>query len=155
LFAVARVLVADDWSGTLAAGMAALSPAPAMIRSVAIGTSEPLALPAGDPAKPYQVRVYADGLAGLRTFVLGHLANGPVRTKPQGRRCDAWVPVHVALVRRPDKDYNPDAISIAAPSDHGGSVLDRHLGYMAEWVLEKYGPVLDPILRPGQTQIRE
>lgn len=124
-----------------------------MIRSVAIGTSEPLALPAGDPAKPYQVRVYADGLAGLRTFVLGHLANGPVRTKPQGRRCDAWVPVHVALVRRPDNDYNPDAISIAAPSDHGGSVLDRHLGYMAEWVLEKYGPVLDPILRPGQSEV--
>ncbi|WP_146766139.1 hypothetical protein [Micromonospora saelicesensis] len=43
---------------------------------------------------------------------------------------DEWIDVVVALVPRPDNDYNPQAISVAQPITYGGSHRDRHMGFM-------------------------
>ncbi|SIR97079.1 hypothetical protein SAMN05444858_13228 [Micromonospora avicenniae] len=41
-----------------------------------------------------------------------------------------WIDVVVALVPRPDNDYNPQAISVAQPITYGGSYRDRHMGFV-------------------------
>ncbi|MEU7845906.1 hypothetical protein AB0B69_00700 [Micromonospora parva] len=43
---------------------------------------------------------------------------------------DEWIDVVVALVPRPDNDYNPNAISIAQPITYGGSYRDRHMAFV-------------------------
>ncbi|MBQ1041453.1 hypothetical protein KBX03_02915 [Micromonospora sp. C72] len=43
---------------------------------------------------------------------------------------DKWIDVVVALVPRPDNDYNPQAISVAQPITYGGSYRDRHMGFV-------------------------
>ncbi|MCA6090895.1 hypothetical protein LE181_01690 [Streptomyces sp. SCA3-4] len=40
------------------------------------------------------------------------------------------MPVKVQLVPRPDNDYNPKAVSVAAPPEHPGTDHERHVGYM-------------------------
>lgn len=87
----------------------------------------------GDPAKDFApgFAVFDDSVAALRSFVLGRLRTPGPRVPPPGRSdCDAVVPVTLNLVPRPDNDYDARAISVAAPPTHGGSVLDRHMGYM-------------------------
>ncbi|MFI2641959.1 hypothetical protein [Streptomyces sp. NPDC018610] len=49
------------------------------------------------------------------------------------------LPVVVQLVPRPDNDYNPKAISVAAPPSQGGSDHERHMGYMYERNLVSLG----------------
>ncbi|RQX01881.1 hypothetical protein [Micromonospora inaquosa] len=41
-----------------------------------------------------------------------------------------WIDVVVALVPRPDNEYNPKAISIAQPITYGGSYRDRHMAFV-------------------------
>ncbi|MFF0880702.1 hypothetical protein [Micromonospora aurantiaca (nom. illeg.)] len=41
-----------------------------------------------------------------------------------------WIDVVVALVPRPDNEYNPQAISIAQPITYGGSYRDRHMAFV-------------------------
>lgn len=44
----------------------------------------------------------------------------------------APTPVEIRLVHRPDNDYNPNAISVAMPGSFGGTIDERHLGYIYE-----------------------
>lgn len=41
-------------------------------------------------------------------------------------------PVELRLVHRPDNEYNPNAISVAIPDAFGGTIDERHLGYIYE-----------------------
>lgn len=86
----------------------------------------------GDPAKDFApaFAVFDDSVPALRAFVLGRLRKENVRPVPPKAKCDAVIPVRVALVPRPDNDYDTRAVSVAAPPHHGGSVLDRHMGYL-------------------------
>ncbi|MEW2624064.1 hypothetical protein [Streptomyces sp. NPDC048106] len=86
----------------------------------------------GDPAKDFApgFAVFDDSVSALRAFVLGRLRKEDVRPAPPKAKCDAVIPVRVALVPRPDNDYDSRAVSVAAPPHHGGSVLDRHMGYL-------------------------
>ncbi|MFE5868866.1 hypothetical protein ACFQ6V_09450 [Streptomyces roseifaciens] len=54
-------------------------------------------------------------------------------------RGDTVLPVTVQLVPRPDNDYNPKAISVAAPPECGGTDHERHLGYMYDRNLTSLG----------------
>ncbi|MGW0120600.1 hypothetical protein [Streptomyces sp. NPDC003327] len=110
--------------------MSSSPPAPSVQYDPATGM---LMIP-GDPAKDHApgFAVFDDSVPALRDFVLGALrAPGPRVPPPPARAdCDLVVPVVLNLVPRPDNDYDARAISVAAPPGHGGSVLDRHMGYM-------------------------
>ncbi|MEU7135745.1 hypothetical protein [Streptomyces sp. NPDC046261] len=86
----------------------------------------------GDPSKDFApaFAVFDDSVPALRAFVLDRLRKEDVRPAPPKARCEAVIPVRVSLVPRPDNDYDTRAISVAAPPGHGGSVLDRHMGYL-------------------------
>ncbi|MEW2288816.1 hypothetical protein [Streptomyces sp. NPDC047841] len=92
----------------------------------------------GDPAEDHALgfAVFDDCVPALRAFVLSRLRKESVRPAPREAECDAVIPVRVSLVPRPDNDYDTRAVSVAAPPEDGGSVLDRHLGYL-------YGSALD------------
>ncbi|WP_225809491.1 hypothetical protein [Streptomyces spinosus] len=92
----------------------------------------------GDPAEDHALgfAVFDDSVPALRAFVLSRLRRESVRPAPREAGCDAVIPVRVSLVPRPDNDYDTRAVSVAAPPEDGGSVLDRHLGYL-------YGSALD------------
>lgn len=49
------------------------------------------------------------------------------------------IPVELALIHRPDNDYNPYAISIAAPAHYGGDRDSRFFGYFYDHQLQKVG----------------
>ncbi|MFJ4584650.1 hypothetical protein [Streptomyces echinatus] len=86
----------------------------------------------GDPARDFApgFAVFDDCVATLRSYLLGLLRKEAVRPAPAKAKCDAVIPVRLSLVPRPDNDYDTRAVSVAAPPGHGGSVLDRHLGYL-------------------------
>ncbi|BCM64961.1 MULTISPECIES: hypothetical protein [Streptomyces] len=86
----------------------------------------------GDPAKDVApgFAVFDDSVPALRAFVLGRLRKEDVRPAPRKAGCDAVIPVRVSLVPRPDNDYDSRAVSVAAPPETTGSVLDRHMGYL-------------------------
>ncbi|MGW2826153.1 hypothetical protein ACWC24_34965 [Streptomyces sp. NPDC001443] len=86
----------------------------------------------GDPAKDVApgFAVFDDCVPALRTFLLGRLRPENVRPAPPKAKGDAVIPIRVSLVPRPDNDYDTRAMSVAAPPHHGGSVLDRHMGYL-------------------------
>ncbi|MFH9089357.1 hypothetical protein [Streptomyces sp. NPDC017673] len=86
----------------------------------------------GDPATDHSpaFAVFDDSVPALRAFVLSRLRRESVRPAPPKAKCDAVVPVRVSLVPRPDNDHDTRAVSVAAPPEHGGSVLDRHMGYL-------------------------
>ncbi|MFE4080330.1 hypothetical protein [Paenarthrobacter sp. YIM B13468] len=52
------------------------------------------------------------------------------------------VHVELALVHRPDNDYNPNAISVAAPDEFGGDLDQRFFGYLYERDLSRIGKTL-------------
>lgn len=45
----------------------------------------------------------------------------------------------VQIALRPDNTYNPNAISVAAPPEHAGTDIERHLGYMYDRNLVSVG----------------
>ena len=55
------------------------------------------------------------------------------------------IQVLLALVPRPDNDYNSRAIAVTAPPSHGGDVLDRHLGYLYEKCLHRMSPLIQDL----------
>ncbi|MET9013186.1 hypothetical protein ABZX74_20025 [Streptomyces olivaceoviridis] len=92
----------------------------------------------GDPAKDHTpgFAVFGDSVPALRAFVLRLLRKENVRPAPGTAESAAVIPVRVSLVPRPDNDYDTRAVSVAAPPEHGGSVLDRHLGYLYSSALD-------------------
>ncbi|MGW3465040.1 hypothetical protein ACWDE9_38160, partial [Streptomyces olivaceoviridis] len=92
----------------------------------------------GDPAKDHTpgFAVFGDSVPALRAFVLRLLRKENVRPAPRTAESAAAIPVRVSLVPRPDNDYDARAVSVAAPPEHGGSVLDRHLGYLYSSALD-------------------
>ncbi|GAA2135441.1 hypothetical protein GCM10009844_00700 [Nocardioides koreensis] len=69
------------------------------------------------------------------------------RAARKGRkRGQEWVEVEVALVHRPDNDYNRNAVSVAAPATVGADVEARHLGYLFDHYLREVGMGLIPEL---------
>ncbi|MER6349141.1 hypothetical protein ACWC10_25835 [Streptomyces sp. NPDC001595] len=86
----------------------------------------------GDPATDFApaFAVFDDCVPTLRAFVLSHMRKDSVRPAPPQAKYDAVIPVRVNLVPRPDNDYDSRAVSVATPPGHGGSVLDRHMGYL-------------------------
>lgn len=73
-------------------------------------------------------------------FVQQEAASGGLdRICRKSGRGDTILPLTVQLVPRPDNDYNPLAISVAAPPSHGGTDHDRHFGYMYERNLVSLG----------------
>ncbi|MEU3216943.1 hypothetical protein [Streptomyces sp. NPDC006971] len=97
-------------------------------------------IPPGDPEVSTAFAVFDDSVEALRTFVLGRLdRRGSMAPAPAGVKCDALVPVVVSLVPRPDNSYDRRAISVAAPPGQGGSVLDRHMGYLYDSFLHHQG----------------
>ncbi|WP_189711935.1 hypothetical protein [Streptomyces phaeofaciens] len=86
----------------------------------------------GDPTQDFTpaFAVFDDSVPALRAFVLRHLRKDSVVPAPPRAKCDIVIPIRVGLVPRPDNDYDSRAVSVAAPPHHGGSVLDRHMGYL-------------------------
>ena len=54
--------------------------------------------------------------------------------------------VKVGLVHRSDNTYNPSAIAVVVPADHGGSVEERHLGFLYDADLREIGSSKLPAL---------
>ncbi|MFF8322280.1 hypothetical protein ACF06V_34635 [Streptomyces bobili] len=86
----------------------------------------------GDPAKDHSrgFAVFDDSVPALRAFILDRLRKENIRPAAPKAKDGAVIPVRVGLVPRPDNDYDTRAVSVAAPPCHGGSVLDRHMGYL-------------------------
>ncbi|MFJ4776393.1 hypothetical protein [Streptomyces sp. NPDC088762] len=83
-----------------------------------------------------------DGAAedAFRAFIGHEVASGGLdRIRRTPGRGETVLPVKVQLVPRPDNDYNPKAISVAAPPSHGGSDHERHFGYMYDRNLRSLG----------------
>lgn len=56
------------------------------------------------------------------------------------------IQVELALIHRPDNEYNPNAISVAMPVRFGGDRDSRHLGYLFDYQLRKVGMTRIPDL---------
>ncbi len=86
----------------------------------------------GDPTKDFSpgFAVFDDSVPALRAFVLDRLRKENIRPAAPKAKDGAVIPVRVGLVPRPDNDYDTRAVSVTAPPCHGGSVLDRHMGYL-------------------------
>ncbi|GGR08251.1 hypothetical protein [Streptomyces pilosus] len=107
-----------------------------------------LMIPAGEPKFALGVGLWDDTLEPFNTFIQRELLdaerqerNGNPSPAPltlEGERLH----VTVQLLPRPDNDYNPHAISVAAPPWHGGTHFERHLGYMYDRNLVSLGAAL-------------
>ena len=76
----------------------------------------------------------------FHSFVRHQVASGGLDRMGGSRgRGITVLPVHVQLVPRPDNEYNPNAISVAAPPTHGGAAHERHLGYLYDRNLVSLG----------------
>ncbi|QEU83489.1 hypothetical protein [Streptomyces viridosporus] len=86
----------------------------------------------GDPAKDFSpgFAVFDDSVPALRAFILDQLRKENIKPAAPRAKGGAVIPVRVGLVPRPDNDYDTRAVSVTAPPGHGGSVLDRHMGYL-------------------------
>ncbi|MFF4758307.1 hypothetical protein [Streptomyces sp. NPDC001292] len=106
-----------------------------------------LLVPAHEAKFSVGVALWDDTVDVYRSFVRRSLADGweksVFRAAVKGR-CEkqAVLPVVVQLVPRPDNEYNPKAISVAAPPGMGGTAHERHMGYMYERNLVSLGAPL-------------
>ncbi|MGW2841146.1 hypothetical protein ACWCWD_25540 [Streptomyces sp. NPDC001493] len=103
-----------------------------------------LLVPAGDVEFSIGVGLWDDAVDTYRTFVERSLVGGweksVVRASVAGRSAKQdLAPLPVQLVPRPDNEYNPKAISVAAPPFLGGTDHERHLGYMYDRNLVSLG----------------
>ncbi|MBC7273156.1 MAG: hypothetical protein H5T76_31415 [Streptomyces sp.] len=106
-----------------------------------------LLIPAAEPQFSHGVALWDDARAMYEAFVRDSLTEGwekrVFRAAVAGRgRKQAVVPVVVQLVPRPDNDYNPRVISVAAPVSMGGTDHERHMGYMYDRNLVSLGEPL-------------
>lgn len=67
----------------------------------------------------------------IRTFI--------ARSMGRALRDGESFPLELALIHRPDNDYNPNAISIAAPASFGGDRDSRFFGYFYDHQLRAIG----------------
>lgn len=90
--------------------------------------------------------------AAFRAFVRREAASGGLQRigrVPGGP--EAVMRVKVQLVPRPDNDYNPKAVSVAAPPAYGGTDHERHFGYMYDRNLVSLGgPIRGLVHATGQ-----
>ncbi|MFI6034469.1 hypothetical protein ACIBBD_09935 [Streptomyces sp. NPDC051315] len=111
-----------------------------------------LMIPAGKAKFAVGVGLWDDTLAPFSAFVQRELSEAEAQAEA-GRRTGRLTPpgpsgggrrlhVTVQLVPRPDNAYNPHAISVAAPPAHGGTDIERHLGYMYDRNLVSLGGAL-------------
>lgn len=103
-----------------------------------------LLIPANDPEFSHGVALWDDADATYRSFIRHSLSEGWERkifTAAIAGRSEKQqvVPVLVQFVPRPDNDYNPKAISVAAPPLLGGTDHERHMGYMYDRNLVSLG----------------
>ncbi|MEU4358953.1 hypothetical protein [Streptomyces virginiae] len=106
--------------------------------------SRMLLIPAGDPGFSLGVALWDDADDVYRSFVRSALSEGwekRVFRAAVGGRSEKGLhlPVVVQLVPRPDNDYNPKAISVAAPAPLAGTAHERHMGYMYDRNLVSLG----------------
>ncbi len=88
-------------------------------------------IPRGDRKQGTVFWLQDDAAPAIRRFFKVHTRDRRrVVRNPKNSDCDAVIPVLLALVPRPDNDYDPQAVAVTAPPDHGGDVLQRHLGYL-------------------------
>lgn len=105
-----------------------------------------LVLPPGELERGFGVAGWHDTVAAFRRFILFHTRDrSRIVTAPEETDCAAIIPVLLALVPRPDNDYDSRAIAVTAPPSHGGSVLDRHLGYLYEKWLYRMSPLIQEL----------
>ncbi|MFJ4619738.1 hypothetical protein [Streptomyces sp. NPDC088812] len=101
-------------------------------------------IPAAEAKFSIGVALWDDADAAYRSFLRGRLTEGwekdVFRASVAGRgHRQTLLPVLVQLVPRPDNDYNPAAISVAAPPTLGGTDHERHMGYLYERNLVSLG----------------
>ncbi|GAA2705148.1 hypothetical protein GCM10010310_79850 [Streptomyces violaceolatus] len=107
-----------------------------------------LMIPAGKPKFALGVGLWDDTLKPFNAFVQRELLDAERQMRkglpPAPGTLDGERRLHVTvqLVPRPDNDYNPHAISVAAPPSHGGTDIERHLGYMYDRNLVFLGAAL-------------
>ncbi|WP_335932756.1 hypothetical protein [Streptomyces sp. PTD5-9] len=111
-------------------------------------------IPPGAPGTSTGFAVFDDSVGALRAFVLGRLGRrGAVVPAPRAAKCDALIPVVVGLVPRPDNSHNPRAVSVTAPPRQGGSVLDRHMGYLYDSSLHFHGAEIHRLAEVAGTAV--
>ncbi|MGW3683359.1 hypothetical protein [Streptomyces prasinus] len=107
-----------------------------------------LMIPAGKPKFALGVGLWDDTLKPFNAFVQRELLDAERQKRkglppaPGTLDSEGRLHVMVQLVPRPDNDYNPHAISVAAPPSHGGTDIERHLGYMYDRNLVSLGAAL-------------
>lgn len=102
-----------------------------------------LVLPPGEDARGYGFATWHDTGPAFRRFILAHTGDpSRIVRASEGDSRSARIPVLLGLLPRPDNTYDPRAISVTAPPSHGGSVLDRHLGYLFEKWLHRMNPLI-------------
>ncbi|MFI0504229.1 hypothetical protein ACH3WN_15485 [Streptomyces albogriseolus] len=103
-----------------------------------------LVIPPNDAEFSIGVALWGDAEVVYQSFVKDNLLDGWEQCIVEGvvagrSEKQQLLPVVVQLVPRPDNDYNPQAISVAAPPSMGGTDHERHMGYMYERNLVSLG----------------
>lgn len=101
-------------------------------------------IPPGNTRHSTGIAVFDDSVAALRRFVLDNLTHADriVEARDRHDEVELRLPVVLGLTPRPDNAYNPQAIAVVAPSSSGGSVIDRHMGYLYDSTLQWVGESL-------------
>ncbi len=100
-------------------------------------------IPPNDRRRGVSFAQWDEDAPTLRRLVLSHTTHARhIRKASEDADCDAVLPILLALVPRPDNDYDPRAIAVTAPPSHGGDVLERHLGYLYSQWLDGLGPLI-------------
>jgi hypothetical protein len=107
-------------------------------------THEMVLVPPVQSPHPANFGVWDNSLAAMRRFVLDTLARVEQFTDvvDVDNRVETRVPVIVNLVPRPDNTHTREAISVARPPGDGGSVIERHMGYLYNHTLKMWGESL-------------
>ncbi|MEU0835451.1 hypothetical protein [Streptomyces sp. NPDC005969] len=102
-----------------------------------------LVIPAEESKFALGVGLWDDTVDTYARFVQHELSaaekRGTARTKGSRPGSEIVLSVKVQIVPRPDNAYNPNAISVAAPPEHAGTDIERHLGYMYDRNLVSLG----------------
>ncbi|UOY03691.1 hypothetical protein [Blastococcus sp. PRF04-17] len=103
-------------------------------------------LPPGDLQRGFGFAVWRDAAPAFRRFILAHTHDlNRIIPAPEEADCAALIPALLALVPRPDNDYDSRAIAVTAPPSHEGDVLDRHLGYLYGKWLHRMSPLIQDL----------
>lgn len=105
-----------------------------------------IVIPCGEPRYAVGTSLWSDAVETFAVFAQCELSRPGSRIVKVFREDPEEpvevLPVLVSLTPRPDNTYNPRAISVTAPADYGGSIFDRHLGYMYDRNLTSLGEAL-------------